>query len=215
MLPAILGGILAFHFTVVGLFVTPLNPVKLVLIPYLDAYIRPFFTQRWELFAPDPVVPTRLLLVACRMKNEQGEVEERPWSNMSAPFRAMKEKYRLTPADRIDRAQMSAINMMFEKPDTLVEKLTKTPEDTPEYRKAIEYIELERKARYQTGLRILARVASVECDRLYGQGKSTEVRARLVNIKSPPFSERWSPNSAGETSYVDFEWLPYEKAAPL
>jgi hypothetical protein len=210
-----LAAVLLLHFGITFLYLTPLNPIKPAIIPALEGYMSPLFTQHWELFAPNPRVDTRLLLVACRVVNEQGQVEERPWSNMTAPFRALKQKYRLSPADRVDRAQQSSVHMMFAKPDALAQKLMDNPEDTPEYRKAIELIEQDRKTRKEAGTRVMARVASAECDRLYGEGKTRDVRVRLVTVKSPPFSERRSPNEDGEASRMDFEWLPYEKVAPL
>jgi uncharacterized protein DUF5819 len=214
-LPGILAAALLLHFGITCLYLTPLNPIKPALIPALEGYMSPFFTQQWGLFAPNPKVDTRLLLVACKVVNEQGQVEERPWSNMTAPFRALKQKYRLTPADRLDRAQQVSVHMMYAKPDDLAQKLIDNPEDTPEYRKAVELIEQDRKTRKETGTRLMARVASAECDRINGEGKTREVRVRLITIKSPPFSQRWSPNEDGETSRMDFDWLPYEKVAAL
>lgn len=215
-LPAILGGVLVLHFAVTCLYLSPLNPIKIALLEYVSEYMQPFFQQRWDLFAPNPLVDTRMLLISCRIKNERGELEERPWSNMSAPFRAQKQRYRLTPADRIDRAHMASIHLLFEKPDALADKLLNTPDDTPEYKRAIEVIEHDRKARQELGTELMARVASAECDRLYGAEHTTAVRTRMVVIKSPPFSKRWSSlEEDGQTSYVDFDWLPYQRVAPL
>lgn len=205
-----------FHFGITCAHLTPLNPIKVALLPYLSAYIHPFFDQRWELFAPNPVVDTRLLLIACRVKNERGEIEDRPWSNMTAAFRAQKERYRLTAADRVDRAHMASVHLLFEKPDALTQKLLDLPDDSPEYRQALEVIDADRKAKREAGTELMARVASAECDRLYGPAQITFVRSRLVTIKSPPFSKRWSTvEEAGETSYTDFDWLPYQRVAGL
>jgi len=216
VLPAILGAVLFLHFAITCVYLTPLNPIKIELLPYLSQYMHPFFQQRWDMFAPNPLVDTRMLLISCRIQNERGELEERPWSNMTAPLRAQKERYRLTPADRIDRAQMAAIHLLYEKPDVLADKLINTPEDTPEYKDAVTIIERERKAKEALGTQVMARVASAECDRLYRPARITAVRTRMVVIKSPPFSKRWSSaDDEGQTSYVDFEWLPYEQVAPL
>ncbi|MEO7735563.1 MAG: DUF5819 family protein [Kofleriaceae bacterium] len=216
VLPGILGGVLVLHFAITLVYLTPLNPIKIELLPYVSQYMQPFFQQRWDMFAPNPLVDTRMLLISCRTKNEHGELEERPWSNMTAPLRAQKERYRLTPADRIDRAQMAAIHLLYEKPDVLADKLINTPEDTPEYKSAVELIERERKAKEALGTDLMARVASAECDRLYGPAHTTAVRTRMVVIKSPPFSKRWSSaEQEGQTSYVDFDWLAYQSVAPL
>ncbi|MGH9885569.1 MAG: DUF5819 family protein, partial [bacterium] len=150
-LPAVLGGVLVLHFAMTCLYLSPLNPIKIALLEYVSEYMQPFFQQRWDLFAPNPLVDTRMLLISCRIKNDRGELEERPWSNMSAPFRAQKQRYRLTPADRIDRAHMASIHLLYEKPDALADKLLNTPDDTPEYKHAIELIELDRKAQQELG----------------------------------------------------------------
>jgi hypothetical protein len=209
-------GALAIHFVMVAVYVSPLNPLKLRLIPVVYGYIQPMFDQRWELFAPEPHVDTRMLLVSCRMTDAQGNAAETPWTDMTAAFRMLKYKYRLTPADRIDRAQHSAIHMIFDKPDPLVEKLLEHPnESSPEYQKAIKLIEEQRKAKKEVGQRLLARTASSECDRLYKEGQVREVRVRMAVRKSPPFSQRDLPDEAGEVSFSDFPWMPYERAASL
>ncbi|QRN99311.1 hypothetical protein JRI60_09945 [Archangium violaceum] len=213
VLPGLLAAVLFFHFGMTALYLTPLNPIKVALLPKLEGYMQPFFEQRWELFAPNPVVDTRLLLVACRVTDEAGQVTEQPWTNVSAPLRTLKERYRLTAADRIDRAQMTAMHLLFAKPDALSEKLQANPEETPEYKKAIELIEKQRKSKQELGREMMARMASVECDRLHGEGRTKEVRVRQVTVKSPPFSQRWSPADSGTSSYIDFEWLPYQRVA--
>lgn len=213
LLPGLWALLLLFHFGMTVLYLLPLSPIKLAILPTLEGYIQPFFEQRWELFAPNPIVDTRLLLVACRVADDAGQVQERPWMNVSSPLRALKERYRLTAADRIDRAQMTAMHLLFERGDVLTDKLQAHPEDTPEYRKAIELIEQRRKSRQELGRELMARMASVECDRVHGAGRTKEVRVRQVTVKSPPFSQRWSPLEEGTNSYRDFEWLPYQRAA--
>lgn len=216
VLPGVLVVALAVHFTVTLAFLTPLNPVKLRALPAINRYMVPLFEQRWELFAPDPLVDTRYLLVACRVADAQGNVEERPYSNMTAAYRELKQRYRLTPADRIERAQFAPIFLLFGERDAISKRLLDHPdEDSPTYKRAREMINEEEKKRGMAAVRLLGRVASAECDRLYGRGLSKEVRVRMATIKSPPFSKRQLPIEEGETKYVDFSWLPYEEVAPL
>lgn len=212
-LPAVVIALLVMHFSITLAYLTPLNPLKVKVMAGLESYMRPFFEQRWELFAPNPVVDTRLMMVTCRVEGEGGQVEEKPWSNVSTPVRELKQRYRLTPADRIDRAQMTSVHLLYEPPDVLTTKLLEKPEDTPEYRKAIELIERRRKVTTELGKELLVRTASVECDRLYGRGRTKEVRVRLATVKSPPFSRRWEPVEMGSSTYSEFEWMPYQAVA--
>ncbi len=197
-------------------FLTPLNPLKMRALPLINGYMVPLFEQRWELFAPDPLVDTRYLLVSCRVAGEGGAVEEKPFSNMTAAYRDLKHRYRLTPADRLERAQFSPIHMMMGEQDALAKRLlSHTENESPAFQRAREAIEKSRTERGKAGVRILARVASAECDRLFGQKRTRQVRVRMAIVKSPPFSKREQATEEGETKYIDFPWEPYEEVAPL
>lgn len=216
-LPAALIAALALHFAMTLAYLTPVNPVKVRALTLIHSYMVPLFEQRWELFAPDPLVDTRYLLVSCRVRNQSGELEERPYSNMTAAFRALKHRYRLTPADRLERAQFAAIHMMMGEQEPVSKRILARPEeeDTPEIKRARELIQKDQHERGKVGVRLLDRMASAECDRLYGRGLSKEVRVRMAIVKAPPFSKRHLPNSEGETRYIDFPWGAYEEVAPL
>jgi Family of unknown function (DUF5819) len=216
VLPALLVAGLVVHFTFTLAFLTPINPLKLRALPFINGYMVPLFEQRWELFAPDPLVDTRYLLVSCRVKRPDGGLEERPYSNMTAAYRELKHRYRLTPADRLERAQFAPIHMMMGEQDALAKRLLAHPEnDTPAFQRAREAIEEDRNERGRAGVQLLHRMASAECDRLYGYGRSKEVRVRMAIVKSPPFSRRELPTEQGEAKYIDFPWGSYVEVAPL
>jgi hypothetical protein len=214
-LPGALVSIVALHFAVTLAYLTPPNPVRLRLSPLIQAYMSPYFDQRWELFAPDPVADARLLQVSCRSLGADGDPRESAWSAMTAPLRELRQRYRLTPADRLDRAQQAAIHMMFEKQDALVEKLVQRED---EHRSEIEPLlagALEaRRERADLGRRLLTRAASAECDRT-GDAPTVAVRVRLVVVKTPPFSQRAGDDHAGRPEYVDLGWAPYEPVERL
>jgi hypothetical protein len=52
---ALCGVILCVHFSAIQLANMPLSPLKLRLANVLDAYVNPYFTQRWNFFAPQPI----------------------------------------------------------------------------------------------------------------------------------------------------------------
>ncbi len=137
VLPAALIGVLAMHFAMTMAYLTPLNPVKLRLMPVVEGYIRPFFEQRWTLFAPDVEAMTRYVLVSCRGEDAQGVVQEQPWVNITLPLHELKQRYRLTPADRLDRAQTVGISQLTPNDDDVTKKLLSKPADTEQYRQAV------------------------------------------------------------------------------
>ncbi|WP_434391220.1 DUF5819 family protein [Melittangium boletus] len=166
-MPALLLGGLALHFSLTLAFLTPLNPIKLRLLPLIDGYIQPFFNQRWSLFAPNLEAKTRYLLVSCRGEDARGVSTERPWMNITLPLHELKQRYRLTPADRLERAQMVGVNQLEVEDDELSRKLLEKPADTAEYRAAVAFVEQQREGRKRAGMRLLRRVASRACAELY------------------------------------------------
>lgn len=214
-LPVALLGWLVVHFAFTLAFLTPVNPIKLRQLAIINRYMLPLFEQHWELFAPDPLVDTRLLLVSCRLRDDAGGIDERPYSNMTAAYRELKHRYRLTPADRLERAQFAPIHLMFGEQDAIAKRVRQHAQDLPELERVRQMLDEQQAKRAKDGARLLGRVASAECDRLYGRGRATEVQVRMAIIKSPPFSKRALPTEDGETTYSDFPWMPYEEVAPL
>jgi hypothetical protein len=211
VLPAILLGGLALHFSLTLAFLTPLNPIKLRLLPLIDGYIQPFFNQRWSLFAPNLEAKTRYLLVSCRGEDAHGVSTERPWMNITLPLHELKQRYRLTPADRLERAQMVGANQLELEDDELSRKLLEKPADTAEYRAAVAFVEQQREGRKRAGMRLLRRVASRACAELYPELRPREVRVRMATIQAPLFSQRMDSEAPGDTRYAELPWQPYEE----
>jgi hypothetical protein len=213
--PLVLGVLLAAHFGATLIHLMPMNPIKMRLQPAVDRYIEPYFSQRWELFAPDPVLDTREVLVACRVKQPSGADQETAWSNVTTPLRQLKYHYRLTPADRLERVQSGALHVAFPPDDAVLAKIRKQHDVNEEYRKTIATFDEAKKRDFELGSRLLGRVASAECDRTFGFGLTTAVRVRMLVLRSPPFSKRTLPNDAGDSFYFDFDWRPYEPVSSI
>lgn len=60
-----------FHFSMVGLYLLPLNPAKLAFGAHLSTYVDTLFYQNWHLFAPDPVSSSHSVIGKCKT----GDVE--------------------------------------------------------------------------------------------------------------------------------------------
>jgi hypothetical protein len=207
-LPAVLILGLGWHFSMTLIHVMPTNPISIRLAPIANRYIAPLFVQRWELFAPDPHLDTRMLLVACRVPVSGGETRETPWTNVTAALRAMKNRYRFSPADRLEDAAHGGLAMMFHANDSLVTKLAARKDER--FEPIIQRAEELQELRVKNGLRLVIRVASAECDRQLGADVASEVGLRMVIRELPVFSKRHEPDSTGKTSYIEFGWWPHE-----
>ncbi len=213
--PLVLGAALCIHFAATALYLTPANPIKLRIGRLADAYMEPYFSQRWELFAPDPIVDTRLLIVSCRVDIGDGVTRDLPWVDVTTPLRALKYRYRFSPADRVDRAQHVALYLVFPRPDKLAERMRNVDDNSPEHRALVARLDAQRARSTTIGERLLARVASAECDRVNGVGRTRAVRVRMIAIETPPFSKRELAIDSGRRAQHDFDWRPYEAVSSL
>lgn len=209
---AVLGVALAaltFHFGMTLLYLTPTNPIRMALSDPMEGYMLPWFEQRWELFAPSPVGATRTLLVACRTDEDEADP---PWHDVSGALLDAKYRYRITPADRLQRAVQAATGMIFPTKRPLVDKMRSRPEDFEEDLSRLDSLQSERR---QVGERVLARVASADCDHRLGQGRTTAVRARILLREAPPYSRRTDDDRTGEVKVLELDWQPYQRVAGL
>jgi hypothetical protein len=213
VLPALLLMGLGLHFVFTLAFLTPVNPVKLSVIGVVDGYMRPFFSQRWTLFAPDVEARTRHLFVSCRGEDAAGSPREEPWVNISSPLLELKQRYRLTPADRLERAQVAGLSLLTSGDDEYTARLLAKPDDSDTYRRAVASAERERHARRQLGTRMLGRVASTACASLYPALRVRQVRMRMATIVAPPFSQRMDADAAGDTTWLELPWQQAEAVA--
>lgn len=74
--------LLAAHFGITALHVTPVNPLKVEHERLVSAWIGPVFEQNWKLFAPDPIAIDQGLLV--RTRDAAGNESE--FVDLSTPF---------------------------------------------------------------------------------------------------------------------------------
>jgi hypothetical protein len=215
LLPLVLGGALAFHFAMTLAYLTPLNPLKLALQQPVLAYMQPFFAQNWHLFAPDPVRDSRVLTVSCRLRQPDGGLVETPWADVSTPLRQAKQANRFSPADRLERPQSGAVHAIFSQDETLQVLQKHRREDDPEFDRLLEGLGRADQRQREEGLTVINRIASAHCDRLYGAGRTVEVRPRIVVLQFPRFSERLRPDEDGQLTYHLLDWAPYQPVAPL
>lgn len=213
--PALLILVLTFHFLMTLAYLTPLNPMKLYFQHVNLAYMQPFFSQNWQLFAPNPVHDTRVLMVSCRIRDTDGKMITTEWSDISTPLREAFYENRLVPADRLERLQTGVTRVIFGQDEVLVELQERRSEADNEFNKMVDELMQKEEQNKQEATEVLNRIGSSHCDRLYGKDRTEEVRVRLAVLEFPRFSQRHLPNEEGELSYVLFDWAPYERVAPM
>jgi len=215
LMPALLIAALTIHFGLLAIYLMPYNPVKVHLNELSTRYVDPIFTQRWELFAPEPIIGSKVFLVSCRIPDESGEMHETQWIDVTTRLYDMHYRSRISSADRLARAQLAGMYTMSSLHDPLIEHLEKIdPGDDEAAKGVVETIRAAKDANVRRGLRMLTRMASVECDRVHGAGVSRQVRVQMLDVAPPAFSKRDEPNEKGPMKRVDYEWQPYESVEP-
>jgi hypothetical protein len=92
------GAVFIVHFSLVQLGNMPLSPLKLNLAGAIARYVNPYFAQRWNFFAPQPIERDVFLVARARFHDPQtGSDEVTGWVNVSDPLIAEVRKNRLTP----------------------------------------------------------------------------------------------------------------------
>jgi hypothetical protein len=205
--------VLLVHFAMTILYLTPMNPVRLRLSSAVTWFMEPWFRQRWDLFAPEPVVASRYVWFACRYTDGSGRtIVESPWYDMTRPLVERKQRYKITPADRLHRAVQAATSLTFGMRRPLHDRLRKHPDA---FQEMLERIDAADRRRSALGQHVLARLASAHCDAALGAGRTREVRCRVVTVSLPPFSRRREPDTASQARVHELPWWPYELVATL
>lgn len=206
------GGMLVFHFAMTLLFVEPDNPFRDQVFSVVDDYMSPYFSQNWKLFAPLPEEPSKHLGVVCRFA-EPG-VPDTEIIDITAPHYQHLHDHRLSASQRIIRAQVYPLTRVHPPKDivmTAMEKLAQS--EKPEDREVAKSLEQAKADNAKAGMRLLARVASAECDRRFPDWAISEVQLLYFHERAPKFSQRNEPGVKGELTSLDYGWVPYEKVA--
>ena len=103
---------LVFHFLCTTLYLAPTGTLQAGLYDLACSYMRPRFSQRWALFAPDPDGKTRHLQVRCRLEQPDGRLRETPFYDVTERFYASPWHTRLGPDGRLLRAYVSTLLLL-------------------------------------------------------------------------------------------------------
>lgn len=182
----VLLGFLVVHFTLVGLHVVPPNPISLKATPVIRAWVLPYFSQRWELFAPEPAGKNEWTHVRCHLVDEDGE-HITPWIDVTTPLVQAHQRNRLGQASRMLRASRPALGV-----DRVFERRAIEHLGSERAAQATRLLDDEAAEQFERGKAHMQRLASAECKRRFARpGVAIEkVEARALHSKIPPFGAR-------------------------
>ncbi|MBN6053149.1 hypothetical protein JYK22_14510, partial [Nonomuraea sp. RK-328] len=190
--------LLAFHFVAVFLYLAPRNPVSAWSAETVNAYIRPYFQQNWELFAPDPIDYNTRVLVRARIRDSSGAERITPWTDISEPGR---ERIRgsLFPG-RLSRLVIGGHEIMN---DSDVAPTTTSPETEDTAERPSESGPPDPTAQSQA-VRHMSAIATLAARAAWGDG-ITAVQVRISTRPAPRFAIQ-DQSDDGETYDSDFGW---------
>lgn len=186
------------------LYLTPPNPLKAMLLPTIMRIEAPLFAQNWHLFAPRPIDRNYVIEVRCRYAGRATVLTA--WRDITTPFLVRHHETRISPMGNLLRVQQSALRyVMNQRPDDwAVLFCRKAGRLTPDC-----YASQWTRKMQADGFLILDRIASRECDRALGLGRTSFVQFRVL-VEYPPV---WSKRDQPGVSKVDvfmYPWLPYQ-----
>ncbi len=210
----LVAAVLGLHFTATAIFLQPANPLRDRLYPLTSAYLGEYFMQNWRLFAPEPMEPSKRFWVSCRIEDRSGKVIATEPQDISAPHYAALHATRLSPSQRLLRAQLYPLTFVHPPTDEFVDALIDfRDESDPKLRAIGEAVAKAQQTAREDGLDTLARVASVECARRYPAARTTSVGILYSHEKAPPFSKRNEPRTVGKVERLDYGWHDFQRVA--
>ncbi|MFN7115866.1 MAG: DUF5819 family protein [Saprospiraceae bacterium] len=119
-----IGVLLLIHFIIVGLSVGPDNPIKHVHKKAIDAYVYPFFTQNWNLFAPNPINSNHTMAMRFVVVYPNDTVTTE-WFDILAPITEKRKGILFSPLQRVEKYLSSVIEGSFENQHHVLEYMKK------------------------------------------------------------------------------------------
>ena len=198
---------LVFHFLCTTVYLAPTGTVQAGLYELACRYMRPRFSQRWALFAPDPDGKTRHFQVRCRIERPDGGLQDTPFYDVTERFYASPWHTRLGPDGRLLRAYLSTL-MPLDRDDKTLDVLRYRAKADPALRETLER-RLERVGQWRSeyARRLAARIGSAECRRQFPEAKIAAVTAALDLVRPQPYFT--SDPAPPDPQRVDFGWQPY------
>lgn len=199
----VLAALLLLHFIAVGLFVCPPNLVSVAARPWVHAYVVPYLSQSWELFAPEPANRNESLHVRCHLRDGEA-VRTTDWIDITAPWIAAHQRNRFGASSRMLRAQKARLA-----PARQLERKVLAQLDDEQARRATEILDAEADAVFERGKEHTRRIASAACKRRFAAQTTTitHVEARMVTVPVVEYGRR--DDGAPQGTAIALPKMPY------
>lgn len=117
--------VLLMHFSILALHQLPENPLQHQFKKNLLAYVDPFFSQAWTLFAPNPINSNMSLLMRFEY-NISNNVDTTNWIDITEPLIKIREANFWSPAQRISKFTQTCMSNVNESHKKIIEHIGKT-----------------------------------------------------------------------------------------
>ena len=200
---------LVVHFILTLAYVMPVNPVKIVLQPFLYATIGTYFSQNWSLFAPNPVSSDLVFLARPLTDAEVAAIPTHGlpttgWYDLSTPLWERFQKNRFTAYDRLARPQGSSVRRYLSGGSELApwwEACRKGDAD------ACDFFDTQLTFARAQAAKLFAKIASAFCNDV--QSGASFVAVRVREKLSVPWSVRYTAQP--QVREIDLGVYPVDK----
>ncbi|WP_354383405.1 DUF5819 family protein [Streptomyces sp. PvR034] len=189
--------LLGLHFAVASFSQMPITPLKLRYFPKAAAYLEPYFTQNWMLFAPDPLSDDRGVLARAQCPDHT----ETAYYDVTSKYIESAQSSRFFPS-RMSRLVTGNVQQL-NGGDPVLSRLR-------EAEKAKERPQLpllpHEKTSQEEARRFLARYALTQLPATVCSGNPERVQLRMYVHQPPPWSKRHDRSAEGQVEVYDFDW---------
>ncbi|UKY47835.1 DUF5819 family protein [Streptomyces inhibens] len=189
--------LLGLHFVVAAFSQMPLTPVKLRYLSYVNAYLEPYQSQNWMLFAPDPLSDNRGILA--RGKCANGKTTE--FYDVTAKYIKAAQESRFFPS-RMSRLVTGNV-MQLNGGDPVLDKLREAERAK---RKPLTPLTAFEKTNRKEAVKFLSRYSLTQIPKLCN-GKPDKVQIRSYVQELPAWSKRHDPKAERKVEIQDMEWM--------
>ena len=204
-----LGALLVFHFSVIQIANMPMSPLKLMCDEAISRWVSPFFAQRWNFFAPQPIDRDTYILARAKYHDPVTKQEVvTGWIDVLSPLIKEVKKDRLSPIFLVEVC-MSNVTLDFQN-ELAKNKAATYEKDGKRYIKQNLPWTID-----PFNTTIMARTALATLEITYPGKKFEQVQLGLAHYEYPRFTQRHSkrpPVSVAPVTIID--WQPATWVAP-
>jgi len=188
--------LLGAHFLITALSQAPLSPAKLRYHSGVNAYLEPYFTQNWLLFAPAPLADDRGVLARAKCRDDATT----QFYDVTAPHIKAVQGSRFFPS-RTSRLVTNSLQQIYNTDEVMERFREKAKNDKKPLPPLMPH---ERDSRADS-IRFLSRYSLGQLPHACA-GKPQAIQVRMYVHELPPWSKRGNPKAEGKIEVEDFPW---------